>query len=289
MREIPTFRIRCSSIGQIMTEPRGKSVKQKIADLYAKLAEQNTRLETIKPTLKSYGQQQERIAKTEAEIERLLPHADDPNLSTTCISFLEKWANEFVYERRVEFRSKMTDKGNIVEDDAIVYASGWVKEMGLSAKNEEKFRNDFLQGSPDVISDEYVFDTKCSWNHDTFPLYSTELPEADYDWQVKGYMALTGKTKGRVVYVLMSMPDEMIEREARWKLGQEYTTQEFNDFAAQFRYDDLPPELRLKEFEVEWDEDAIAAIEKRVQECRNYIKSTIIPALQSNVKKYEEQ
>lgn len=288
MRPIPQFKIRCSAIGTIMTEPKGKSVKQKIADLYAKLAEQNTRLETIKPTLKSYGQQQERIAKTEAEIQRLLPHADDPNLSQTCISFLEKWVNEFVYERRVEFRSKMTDKGNIVEEDAIVYASGWVKEMGLSAKNEEKFKNEFLQGGPDVISDEYVFDTKCSWNHDTFPLYSPELPEIDYDWQVKGYMALTGKRKGRVVYVLMSMPDEMIEREARWKLGQEYTTEEFNDFAAQFRYDDLPPELRLKEFEIEWDEDAISAIEKRVQECRNYINSTIIPALAINVKKYQE-
>lgn len=288
MIDIPLFKIRCSAIGTIMTEPKCKSVKQKIADLQAKLAEQNTRLETIKPTLKSYGQQQERIAKTEAEIERLLPHADDPNLSQSCISFIEKWVNEFVYERRVEFSSKMTDKGNIVEDDAIVYASGWVKEMGLCAKNEEKFSNDFLQGSPDVISGEYVFDTKCSWSHDTFPLYSQELPETNYDWQVKGYMALTGKRKGRVVYVLMSMPDEMIEREARWKLGQEYTMQEFNDFAAKFRYDDLPPELRLKEFEVEWDDDAIEAIEKRVQECRNYIQSTIIPALQSNVKKYEE-
>lgn len=90
----------------------------------------------------------------------------------------------------------------------------------------------------------------------------------------------------RVVYVLMSMPDEMLYREARWKLGQEFTKEEFDEWAKMYRYDELPPFLRIKEFEVVWNEDDIAAIEKRVKECRQYIEDVIKPELQKNVRRY---
>ena len=284
--EIPQFKIRCSAIGKIMTEPQGKSVEQKIADCKNALAETVIRRDGTRPELKTYANLCAKILKIEAEIAELETQKGKPRLSKTCVSFLESWVNEFVYNRKIEVTSKTMDKGNLVEDDAIIYASGHVKEMGLSSKNAQKFSNEWAQGEPDVISDEYVFDTKCSWSHDTFPLYSTELPEADYDWQVKGYMALTGKTKGRVVFVLMSMPEEMIEREARWKLGSDFTRTEYEAFAEQFRYDNLPAYLRIKEYEVEHDESAIEAIKKRVLECRAYIENTIIPALEINAKKY---
>lgn len=285
--EIPEFRIRCSAIGKIMTEPQGKSIEQKIQDAKTVLAETVIKRDATRPELKTYSNLCEKILKIEAEISDLEKQKGNPRLSKTCISFLESWVNEFVYRRRIEVTSKMMDKGNIVEDDAIIYASGHVKEMGLSSKNTQKFRNDWAQGEPDVISDNYVFDTKCSWSHDTFPLYSTGLPESDYDWQVKGYMALTGKTKGRVVFVLMSMPEDMIQKEARWKLGAEFTREEYESFAAQFRYDDLPAYLRIREYEVEYDESCIDAIKKRVLECRAYINNTIIPALEMNAKKYQ--
>lgn len=236
MRNLPEFKIRCSSIGKIMTEPRTKG---------------------------------------------------EGLLSKTCRTYLESWVNEIVYGRRIEFTSKQTSKGIEVEDDAIVYASGYIPEMGLSSKNTRRFTSQFLQGEPDVISTEYVFDVKSSWSHATFPLYAPGLPESDYEWQVLGYMALTGKTKGRVVYALMSMPEEMILREARYRLGQEYSFEEYEEFAAQFRYDDLPPHLRLKEYEIQYDAEKIAAIEKRVLECRAYIQSVILPELLKNQNKYQ--
>lgn len=285
--EIPEFRIRCSAIGKIMTEPQGKSVEQKIQDAKTALAETVIKRDGTRPELKTHANLCAKILKIETEIAYLETQTGVPRLSKTCVSFLESWVNEFVYQRRVEVTSKTMDKGNIVEDDAIIYASGHVKEMGLSSKNTKKFSNEWAQGEPDVNSDEYVFDTKCSWSHDTFPLYSADLPESDYDWQVKGYMWLTGKTKGRVVYVLMSMPEEMIQKEARWKLGAEFQRAEYEAFAAQFRYDDIPAYLRIKEYEVEHDETAIEAIKKRVSECRAYINNTIIPALESNAKRYD--
>lgn len=286
MNTLPIFKVRCSAIGKIMTEPKGKSMATKISELEAKIAEAKEKHDAIKDGLKSKANAALRIEKMSAQLEEMLPFKDAPNLSGTCISFLEQWCNETIYSRRAEFTSKQTDKGNLVEEDAIVYASGHIVDMGLCSKNETHFSDDFFQGTPDVLSGEYVFDMKSSWTHNTFPLYSPEIPETDYLWQVKGYMQLTGKRKGRVIFVLMSMPEEMLRKDARWKLGQEFTEEEYMQWAAQYQYDDLPPCLRLKEYEVPWEEEAIEAVKARVLECRKYIESVIIPALKINVEKY---
>jgi hypothetical protein len=285
--EIPVFKIRCSAIGKIMTESRGKSVKQKIDDLNEDIVTRGVKLLSMKPESKSAAIARAAIEKLQAKIADLYPNINTPNLSATCISYLHSWVNEHVYQRRVEFTAKTTEKGNLVEEDAIIYASGHVAEMGLSSKNERHFSNEWMHGTPDVVGDEWIFDTKSSWNHNTFPLYETELPEIDYDWQVKGYMSLTEREKGRVVYVLMSMPEEMIQKEARWKLGQEYTQAQYDEFAKQFRYDDLPAYLRIKEFYVEHEPEKIKAIKRRVMECRDYIQNIILPALESNARKYK--
>lgn len=286
MNELPTFKIRCSAIGTIMTAPRGKSMAEKIAELAGKIQTATERHDALKPGLKSKEALQGRILKMQEELASMLPYKDAPNLSASCISYLQKWCNETLYGRKKEFTSKQTDKGNLVEEDAILYASGHVIDMGLCSKNEEHFIGEYMHGTPDVLTENYVFDIKSAWDHDTFPLHSPEIPTEDYVWQVKGYMHLTGRRMARVVYVLMSMPDEMLYREARWKLGQEFTKEEFDEWAKMYRYDELPPCLRIKEFEVVWNEDDIAAIEKRVKECRQYIEDVIKPELQKNVRRY---
>lgn len=286
---IPQFKIRCSGIGKIMTDPRGKSVRQKVSEMEADIVAKKERLAGMKPELKTAQKLADTIISLEEKYQELLPNIDAPNLSQTCISFLEEWVNGYVYQRKIEVVTKFTYKGNMIEDDAIAYASGYIPEMGLCAKNEKHFENDFFKGTPDVIGDEYIFDAKSSWSHDTFPLYSPELPETDYDWQVLGYMDLTGKTKGRVVFALMSMPEEQIEKEARWKLGADYSLEDYNNFAKNYKYDDLPAYLRIKEYEVAYDPDKLEAVKKRVLECRDYIENTILPALERNAKKYYEQ
>lgn len=305
---IPTFKIRCSAIGKIMTEPKGKSVRQRLEEMAVDIESKKNKLEetkraneerlaSMKEGLKATDKARESAARAEAKMadqiksleekyKELLPNIDAPNLSQTCIGFLEDWVNGHVYQRRIEVVTKFTYKGNAVEEDAIAYASGYIAEMGLSSKNEEHFENEFFKGTPDVIGDHYVFDAKSSWSHDTFPLYASEIPESDYDWQVLGYMDLTGKTQGRVVFVLMSMPEEIIEKEARWKLGPDHTREEYLEFAKNYQYDDLPAYLRIKEYEVAYDPDKIEAVKKRVRECRDYIENTILPALEKNAKKY---
>ena len=286
--DIPIFKIRCSAIGKIMTESRGLSAQQKLFKAREDLKDRIEKLGKMKTGSKSAAKALVGIEKLSTQIEYLEGIQDTPNLSATCISFLHSWVNEHVYQRRVEFTSKQTDKGNLVEEDAIIYASGYIPEMGVASKNETHFENEWMIGTPDVLPDEWVFDNKASFSHDTFPLYETELPEIDHDWQVTGYMELTDREKGAVVYTLMSMPEEMIIKEARWKLGLEYTQAQYDEFAKQFRYDDLPAYLRIKRFDIEYSEEKIEAIKRRVLECRDYIQNIILPALEKKKKKYPE-
>jgi hypothetical protein len=283
---LPEFKCRCSAIGLIMTEPQGKSYAEKVAEAEAAMNASREKQLTLKIGSKSLVNELERFHKYRDRLAELLAQPAGPNLSKTCVSFLESWVNEHLYGRRLEFTSKQTDKGISVEADGIIYAAGHISDMGLALKNTQKFNNEFLTGEPDVLTDLEVLDIKASWSHGTFPLYETELPEPKYAWQILGYMPLTERQRGRVVYALMSMPEEMILREARYKLGYEYSQEQYEEFAAQFRYDDLPPYLRLKEFPVQYDAEKIEAIYQRVKDCRTYIKTVILPTLESNFSKY---
>lgn len=49
----PIFKCRCSAIGLIMTEPRGKSVADKIDDLIIEISKKKDRLKDAKPGLVS--------------------------------------------------------------------------------------------------------------------------------------------------------------------------------------------------------------------------------------------
>ena len=286
--QIPEFKIRCSAIGQIMTNPAGKSIAEKIAELEQDLQERKAKYAEMKPGLKSREKAAEMIDRKAGELEDLYFKKDEPNLSATCKTFLKTWLDEKIYQRRIEFTSKQTDKGIVVEEDAIVYAAAHIDEMGFVSKNLHRFSNDFMHGEPDVINEDYVFDIKSSWTHGTFPLYDSEIPETGYTWQVLGYMELTKKQKGSVIFCLMSMPEDMIRKEARWKLPEGYTEQEYEEFSAQFRYDELPPYLRIKQYDVEYNEEKIEAIKTRVNECRKYIETVLIPEVEKNFKKFQK-
>jgi len=286
---IPVFKISASQCGKIMSGADGKSVKQRLEELRIEIADRETKVLEMKPTLKTYPKQVEMLERRKAEYMELLPRENEPNLSKTCITYLRKWADEKIYKRKVQFSSKQTDKGNLVEDVSIDYASIHL-EWGLVSKNLERFHNEWAHGEPDLVLENEVPDIKSSYTHETFPLYSPELENKDYEWQDLVYQWLTGIQKGSIVFVLTSMPDEMIRKEARFskQLPEGYTEAEYEEFAAQFRYDDLPPYLRIKQYEVEYNEEKIEAIKTRVKECRKYIETVLIPEVEKNFKKFQK-
>ena len=100
------------------------------------------------------------------------------NLSQTAKTYLETWLKEQLYEKRINFSSKYTDKGIEVEDLSIDFLSN-IRNTFL-AKNEKNFENDFMTGTPDIILKDKIIDIKNSWSFATFPIFENELKNKDY-------------------------------------------------------------------------------------------------------------
>jgi hypothetical protein len=199
-------------------------------------------------------------------------------LSKTCKSYLQELAIEEMYGIKKEFSSRFTDKGIEVERESIDLVQE-VSDFGFMYKNEEFFENDFLTGTPDVNTDNILLDVKSSYDASTFPFFSEDIPTKDYYYQLQGYMALTGKRKSVLAYCLVNTPYQIVEdevRRAHWKEHLIDESEELRaDVEARHNFDHIPPEKRIKTFEVRYDKDVIKAIYDRVKECREYYKTLI--------------
>ncbi len=175
-------------------------------------------------------------------------------LSQTCISYLEQWVKEQLYNTKKQINSKYLTKGNEVEVEAIEYYAE-SKNLGFVLKNQDYFENDFITGTPDLITNGFVYDFKSSWDCFTFPLFETKV-DKNYEAQLQGYMALTGLKKAKLVYTLQNTPDEL-----QWDEPIDYSI--------------YPESLRIKEFEIDFDAEFIERVNNRVIECRNYINNNL--------------
>ncbi len=122
-------------------------------------------------------------------------------LSQTCITYLK----ECYAEDKEELSSKYLTKGILLENEAIEFASK-VLYGGIKAyKNEDIYANEWLVGTPDVILENSIIDTKCSWNRKTLLDSALEL-NTDYEWQLRGYMFLCNKEFATLFYYLGDTP-----------------------------------------------------------------------------------
>jgi hypothetical protein len=177
-------------------------------------------------------------------------------LSKTTLSYVDEWLKSKIYGVNKDISSKYTEKGHRCEDNAIDFVSDQFGEFMI--KNEEYFQNDFLTGTPDIITKDEIIDIKNSWDCFTFPLFEKELPNKDYYYQLQAYMYLTGKRKAKVVYVLMDTPEDL--------LGY------YNKVVS---YQNIDSKYRIKVFEVEYSEEVIKAIRERVNEIQEYINKLL--------------
>ena len=199
-------------------------------------------------------------------------------LSKTCKSYLQELAIEEMYGIKKEFSSRFTDKGIEVERESIDLVQE-VSDYGFMYKNEEFFENDFLTGTPDVNTDNILLDVKSSYDASTFPFFAEDIPNKDYYYQLQGYMALCNKRKSVLAYCLVNTPFQIVEdevRRAHWKEHLIDESEELRaDVEARHNFDHIPPEKRIKTFEVRYDKEVVKAIYDRVKECREYYKTLI--------------
>lgn len=269
------FKIRCSSIGEIMTDSRGKTKAEKIFDLKALIVEAQAKADAIREGLKSKQNALDKVAKLQAQLP-ILEALPEFELSETAKTFCETWVKEQLYERKKEFTSKQTDKGNRVEDSGIAELTEYFGWSFMTEKNQGRLSNDFMQGECDILPDEtLVVDLKSSWDCFTFPLFDDAIPDKDYEWQIRGYMELYARERGSVVYLLSDMPEEMIEKELRFKLKEGFTKEEFEKARSFYIYSHLPMQLRVKKYDFTHDPELIEKIKERVTYCRAYIESLL--------------
>lgn len=201
------------------------------------------------------------------------PRSKGELLSATTKMYIKELVLENKYGIKKEINSRYLDKGNQVEDMAIELAEEAL-ELGFVFKNELYFENDYLTGTPDIITDTLIIDVKSSWNGTTFPMFEDELPNKDYYWQMQGYMDLTGKHNAIVAYCLVDTPEDIVLDEIRrvaWAKKELEPSEETEaDVRSQHEFSHIPKDKRVKAFLVEKDEHAIWQIKERVEQCREY-------------------
>jgi len=280
-----TWRFRASQMGSLMTGVKPNltpNQEELLMDLFKKRDSGNlTNAQTKK-------------------MARLLDKMDKkPELSATAKRALDEVFAEQVFGRSKEIKSKYLDKGVWMEEHSL---SLYSKVTGnILFKNEERFYNDFFQGTPDNCY-EKIRDVKTSWDYSTFPWKAEEIPNKEYVYQLQTYMDLCDLGDAELIYCLVDTPHELIDDELRrlsWQTGAIsvdslpreliveavqtliYTEEGLVDFCDQTATDvriewfdnfkEIRPENRLKVFEIKRDDELIDSMRDQVAICREYL------------------
>jgi len=204
-------------------------------------------------------------------------------LSLTAQSYLKTIWIKQVYGRERDISNKYMDKGNYAElTDSLDIVSDHYEKLILSKDlNSENLSNDYLTGTPDLLSiADRVVDIKSSW--DIFTFSEADGSNKDYKWQLWAYMSLTGRKKADLAYCLSNSAVWQIENEHKRKMynfkhlegAEEY--EELSQYWESFfeknmMFDDIEMKKRIKVFSFDFEEDLIEKVEERVQECRQYL------------------
>lgn len=166
--------------------------------------------------------------------------------------------------------SKETEKGHLVEDDAILFLMQ--QEFISAEKNTIRFNNDWITGEPDIISD-IVYDTKCPWTYWSMPYFKDDIEskslDAGYDWQQLCYLWLLRENhefkpkiidEAQLKYILMPTPNKCL---GKW-----------DDFTLHIDFvESMNPVDRISTYSIKWDALKIEMIKTKITAARNYAET----------------
>jgi len=201
------------------------------------------------------------------------------DFGATALGVVQSWVLNEAFGRSGGFRSKYTDKG-ISEENASITLAAKVLDWFDAQKNDEWFEDDHFTGTPDIILPGEVIDIKSPWGLSSFPFFATECPEKNYFAQLQVYMALTGKPRASLVYVLTDAPEFLIEREAfsraREQGLQDCPIELYEEVKAELTFSDIPDHLRVKAFTFDYDADLVESYRERVEAARLFVPELVI-------------
>jgi hypothetical protein len=196
----------------------------------------------------------------------------------------------FLYNKYDYVESVTTDamlKGIMLEDDAAALITEVMNDNQLRITSRVRmhkygvkyvedpqqesygYANDYIKGSPDVILPDTIEDIKVSQNLKTF--VTSALTPA-YEWQLRGYMWLTGRKHARLIYCMMPDPDWMIARKIKpLTYWEDYPHEMEARIMSNARVANrIPKDKRIRVFEIEHDDDKVEQIIAQVEKARVY-------------------
>lgn len=182
------------------------------------------------------------------------------------------------YGRKRDIQTKQMKKGVEAEQDSIDLLSMYLK-LPFS-KNEERFKNDFITGLPDIINGDTIIDIKSSYDLWTFLGNIPDKLDNLYYWQMQSYMWLTGTKNATIAYCLVNTPESIIQQEKYYLLKKmDVISEESPEFIKEamkiefnMTFDDISINERILTFNVSRSEDDILRIENKVLKARTFLQ-----------------
>lgn len=191
-------------------------------------------------------------------------------------TFLQEKYSEMKWGVEKEISSKYFEKGTACEQKAIDMLNKQLFPNTFITSYKQKVANEYIIGTPDVVLEDYVIDIKNAY--DVFTFDKAKLTH-DYEWQVKAYLWLTGRTQGFVFYALVDMPDHMLADEERklFYAGKfmSYESEDYQEAVQElhkkYTYAEIDPVERFKLFPVSLTTEDIEKMQYWVENARTYI------------------
>lgn len=212
------FKVRCSAIGQVLANSQSNPILTE---------KQAVELKDLDAKDVLTDKQKER----RAELVVKKGNGSKVILGDTCIAYL---LTEYAWEvhKMVSVTRELMDipqmqKGVLVEADSLILLSvvdGVIYKPNVNDAGErERIYNEYLSGEVDayvgeqIMGAEVIPDIKSNWDLPTFLRKIETKITNDNDWQIKGYMNISGAPKGFIANCLISTPEETLEG-LKWKL-----------------------------------------------------------------------
>lgn len=208
---------------------------------------------------------EEKIAELEARKEAGF------QFGATSLSFIKgQWLRDrYGYKKPVVTLEML--KGQMCEQDTMGLTQSVLGGPQFRTKCKVAKEDEYHLGHCDIDlkKEDCIEDIKTSWDLSTF-FAVEDYPELYYA-QGQVYMRLYKRGKFRLIYGLVSTPDELIEQELnkfRYKFGGDYDNKHYKEIEEQVyhnhKVDHIPKEDRIKIFEFERNDEYIRELERRV-------------------------
>lgn len=238
------FKAHCSSLGTVMRlTSLTDNQLQKIAEY------------TVKEKL---------TEKQREEYNNLVYRRDNPELMEGAKTLLRNWyAYKIGLDKGKEY-IKEAQKGIVMEDHSIELLDNIIFGSQGLIKNTSYNSNEYIQGTADVIGDDFVLDAKSPWDSKTFFQKAIDKVDIDYIWQLKGYCLLENKEKAILGYAMVNTPTHACLM-ASYQ-GKSYDTLEF-----QSTYEHIEESSRVIAYQIPILESDEKEIEVSILKCREYL------------------